>query len=124
MPSPMAMQRPDSRIISLELHHQMAHATIICISLPQDVCVASGRIIKVARSAIPRPGALGQNEEIMSMKMHGMGGVWVRDKVGHVDADALGGAGVVDVPLGVVGVGEVAAVGFEEDGVAECKALC
>ena len=46
------------------------------------------------------------------------------DEVGHVDADVHSSAGVVDVPLGVVGVGEVAAVGFEEDGVAECEALC
>ena len=43
----------------------------------------------------------------------------VADEVGHVDADVGGGAGVVDVPLGVVGVGDVAAVGFEEDRVAK-----
>ena len=49
-----------------------------------------------------------------------MGGV---DEVGHVDTDVGGGAGVEDVPLGVVGVGGIAAVGFEEDGVAECEAL-
>lgn len=47
--------------------------------------------------------------------MHGVGGVRGADEVGHVDADVGGGAGVVDVPLGVVGVGGVAAVGFEED---------
>ena len=43
----------------------------------------------------------------------------VADEVGHVDADVGGGVGIVDVPLGVVGVGDIAAVGFEEDGVAE-----
>ena len=118
----MAMQRPDTRVISLELHHQMAHVAMICISLPQDLCVASGRIIKVARSAIPGPGALGQNEEIVPVEMHGVGGVCGGDEVGHVDADIGEVGGVVDVPLGVVGVGEVAAVGFEEDGVAECEA--
>ena len=124
MPSAMAMQRPDPRIISLELHHQMAHATMIRISLPQDVCVASGRINKAGQSAIPNPGAFGQNEEIMPMQMHGVGGVCGVDEVGHVDADVPGGLGVVDVPLGVVGVGDVATVGFKEDGVAECEALC
>ena len=46
------------------------------------------------------------------------------DEVGHVDADVCCIAGVIHVPLGVVGIGEVAAVGFEEDGVAECEALC
>ena len=51
--------------------------------------------------------------------MHRVGGVRVADEVGHVDADVGGGAGVVDVPLGVIGVGDVAAVGFEEDGVTE-----
>lgn len=51
--------------------------------------------------------------------MHGVGGVRGANEVGHVDADVGGGAGVVDVPLGVVGVGDVAAVGFEEDGVAK-----
>lgn len=67
MPSPMTMQRPDPRIISLELHHQMAHATLTQISLPQDVRVASGRILKVTRSAVPNPTTLGQNEEVMPM---------------------------------------------------------
>lgn len=51
--------------------------------------------------------------------MHGVGGVRVADEVGHVDADVGGGAGVVDVPLRVFGIGDVAAVGFEEDRVAK-----
>lgn len=66
MPSPMTMQRPNPWIISLELHRQMARATIrIC--LPQDLRIASGRIIKVARIAIPRTTALRQNEEVMAV---------------------------------------------------------
>ncbi len=95
----------------------MAHAIRIC--LPQDVRIASGRVIKVARVAVPRTTALRQNEEVVAVQMHGVGGVRVADEVGHVDADVGGGARVVDVPLGVVGVGDVAAVGFEEDGVAK-----
>ena len=70
MPSPMTMQRPDPRIISLELHRQMARAaraTHTRICLPQDVRVASGRIIKVARITIPNTTALGQNEEVMAV---------------------------------------------------------
>lgn len=65
MPSPMTMQRPNPRIISFELHRQMAHAIRIC--LPQDLRIASGRIIVIARIAIPRTAALGQNEEVMAV---------------------------------------------------------
>ena len=65
MPSPMTMQRPNPRIISRELHRQMAHAIRIC--LPQDLRIASGRIIKVARIPIPRTTALRQNEEVMAV---------------------------------------------------------
>lgn len=65
MPSSMAMQWPNPWIIGLELHRQMAHATRIC--LPQDLRIASGRIIKVARIAIPSTTALRQNEEVMAV---------------------------------------------------------
>ena len=65
MPSPMTMQRPNPWIISLELHRQMAHAIRIC--LPQDLRIASGRVIKVARMAIPGTTALRQNEEVMAV---------------------------------------------------------
>ena len=65
MPGPMTMQRPNPRIISFELHHQMAHAIHIC--LPQEVCIASQWIIEVARIAVPWTAALGKNEEIMAV---------------------------------------------------------
>ena len=65
MPSPMTMQRPDPRIIGFELHRQMAHA--LRISLPQDLRIASGRIIKFARIAITRTTTLGQNEEVVAV---------------------------------------------------------
>ena len=50
--------------------------------------------------------------------MHGVRGVIGANEVCHIDADVGVVAGVVDVPLGVVRVGDVAAVGFEKDGVA------
>ena len=55
----------------------------------------------------------------MAVQMHGVGGVVGIDEIGHVDADMGGVSGVVDVPLGVVGVGDVAAIGFKKDRVAE-----
>ena len=115
MPSAMTMQRPHPRIVRLELHHQMALAPRHRIPLPHHLCIASLQIIKVARAAIPDAAALGQDEEVVAVQMHGVGGVGGVDEIGHVDADVGGGTGVVDVPLGVVGVGDVAAVGFKKD---------
>lgn len=43
------------------------------------------------------------------------------DEIGHVDDDIGGCTGVVDVPLGVVGVGGVAAICFKKDRVAKLK---
>ena len=43
------------------------------------------------------------------------------DEIGHVDDDVGVCTGVVDVPLGVVVVGGVAAICFKKDGVAELK---
>ena len=57
----------------------------------------------------------------MAVQMHGVGGVLGTDKIGHVDADIGGFTGVVDVPLGVIGVGDVAAIGFKKDRVAEVE---
>ena len=55
----------------------------------------------------------------MAVQMHRVGGVGDIDEIGHVDADIGGFTGVVDVPLGVVGVRDVAAIGFKKDRMAE-----
>ena len=114
----MTMQRPHPRIIRLELHHQMALPRRHWIPLPQHLRIATLRVIKVARAAVPDAAALGQDEEVVAVQMHGVGGVVGVDEVGHVDADVGCVIGVIDVPLGVVWVGGVATVGFEEDLVA------
>lgn len=115
----MAVQRPHPRIVRLELHHQMTLACRLLIPLPQHLGIASLRVIHVPRVAIPHAAALGQDEEVVAVQMHGVGGVLGIDEIGHVDADIGGFTGVVDVPLGVVGVGDVAAIGFKKDRVAE-----
>lgn len=66
MPRPMTVQRPNPWIIGLELHRQMARAAIR-IRLPQDLRIASGRVVIVARIAVPSTTALRQNEEVMAV---------------------------------------------------------
>ena len=119
----MTVQRPHPRIIRLELHDQMTRAWGLArrrwIPLPHHLGIPSLRVIHVARGAIPHAAALGQDEEIVAVQMHGVGCMVGIDEVGHVDADIGFVTGVVDVPLGVIGVGGVAAVGFKKDRVAE-----
>ena len=117
MPSAMTVQRPHPRIVRLELHHQMTRA--VRTPLPQHLGIASLRVGHVPQGPIPHAVALGQDEEVVAVQMHGVGGVGGVDEIGHVDEDIGGFTGVVDVPLGVVRVGDVAAIGFKKDRVAE-----
>ena len=79
-----------------------------------DLDVAALGVVLVGDLAVPGARAFGEDVEIMPVQMHGVGsGKFVMDD----DADGGVVAEVVDVPLGVVGVGEVAAVGKHEDGV-------
>lgn len=117
MPSAMTMQRPHPRIIRLELHHQMARPRRP--RLAHHLRIPSLRVRRVPRAPIPHAVALGQHEEIVTVQMHRVRGVCGGDGISHVDADIGGFAGVVDVPL--FGVGEVALVGFKQDGVAEVE---
>ena len=116
MPRNMAMQRPHARIIRLVLQHNIPGLTRRIIHGLQQLHIAALRV-DLLDGAVPLAHALGDDPEIVPMKMHGVGDV-VAEVV--VDDDADGGvcAEVVDVPLGVVGVGGVALVGEGEDGVA------
>ena len=116
MPSNMAMQRPHARIIRLELEHDIPRVTGRIIRGLEELDVATLRV-DLLDGAVPLADALGDDPEVVAVEVHGVGGV---EAEVVVDDDADGGvcAEVVDVPLGVVGVGGVALVGEGEDGVA------
>ena len=119
----MAMQRPHPRIIRLELHRQMTFPSRRSrrrsspLSQHLRVPPLQVRLVPLDR-AVPDAGPLGQDEEVVAVEVHGVGGVGCVDEVCHVYYYVGRGGGVVDVPLGGVGVGYVAFVGFEEDRVA------
>ena len=110
MPRDMAMERPHARIIRLVLQHDVArHAGGAALD---ELHVATLGVVLVGDCAVPGADALGQDVEVVAVEMHGVGGgEFVLDN----DADGAVVAEVVDVPLGVVGVGEVALVGEDED---------
>ena len=70
MPRAMTVQRPNPRIVGLELHGQMTHVSPIWIPLPQHLGIASERVGFVDRVAVPDARALGQDEEIVAVEMH------------------------------------------------------
>ena len=112
MPRDMAMERPDARIIREILQHDITRrarrATL------DELHVAPLGIGLVGDCSVPGTDALGQDVEVVAVEMHGVGG-W--ELVFDDDADGAVGAEVIDVPLGVEGVREVALVGEDEDGV-------
>lgn len=108
VPRNVAMERPHARVVGLILQHDIAkrlhelHVAALGVGLVDDL-------------AVPSADALGQDVEIVTMEMHGVGG---REVVVDDDADGAVVPKVVDVPFGIEGVGEVALVGQDEDGVA------
>ena len=116
MPRNMAMKRPHARIIRLKLQHDIPRLIRLIIQGLQKLDITTLRI-DLLDGAVPLADALGDDPEIVSVEMHGVGDV-VAEVV--IDDDADGGvcAEVVDVPFGVVGVGSVAFVGEGEEGVA------
>jgi hypothetical protein len=65
MPCNMAVERPDTRIIVIDLHDQIAVR-------PYDVRVASNRVIQIRNGAIPDAAALGQDPGVVAMDVHRM----------------------------------------------------
>ena len=110
MPRDMAMERPHARVIRLVLQHDEARCA--WGAALDELHVATLGIELVSDFAVPGADALGQDVEVVAMEMHGVGGgKFVLDN----EADGAIVAEVVDVPLWVVGVGEVALVGEDED---------
>lgn len=112
MPCDMTVERPDTRIRSIDLHDD------IPIWL-QELHISPLRIVRIDdRGAIPISKPLVQDKHVVSVQMHR-----VRRASGIFDDETDGAvaAGVVHVPLGVIGVRCVARFGGEEErGVVIC----
>lgn len=63
----MTVQRPNPRIVRLELHGQMTYVSRRWIPLPQHLGIASYRVGLVDRVAVPHARALGQDEEVVAV---------------------------------------------------------
>ena len=113
MPGDMAMEGPDARIIGEVLEDDVAGRGG---GTPLDeLDVAALGVLLVDDGAVPGADALGEDVEVVAVEVHGVGG---RELVLDDDADGAVVAEVVDVPLRVEGVGDVALVCEDEDRVA------
>jgi len=111
LPGDVAMQRPHARVVGIDLEDEVAGR----IRRPlQELHVSPLWVLRVGDRSVPGAEAFGQDPEVVAVEVHGV------DEGGEVaDDEADGGVGaeVVDGPLGVGGVGDVAELGEEEDGV-------
>ncbi len=100
MPRDVAVERPHPGIIGRELQHKVTTGL-------EKLRVSSLRILSID-CAVPLARAFSQDPEIVAVEMHGVGdtGALVAD----YQTDGAVGAEVVDVPLGVEGVGCVALI--------------
>ena len=90
MPSFMTMQRPDARIVGVVLNDHIGwnDTSTIVVGWLQYVGISSRRIRRVNHFIdIIAAETLVDDEEIVPMEMHGVGGVAVVDIVVHNDAD-------------------------------------
>ena len=116
VPRDVAMERPHARIIHVELHNDIPRRAAR-VSGRQDLHVAALRVVHVRDLPVPRACSRGEDKEVVPVEVHRVESEW--DVA--VDDEAHGGVGaeVVDVPLRVLRVGDVALVGEEEDWVVE-----
>lgn len=94
MPRNMTMQWPSSRVICLDLKHDM-------LTSRKLLYVSSLRIGGVDNSTIPVPRALMEDHEIVAMHVH-----WMRREANWIvnhEGDGIVGVVVVDVPFRRVG---------------------
>lgn len=119
MPSTMTMQRPHPRVVRIELDDGIPWGIIVLRRL-HDMGISPRRIrIRQAGQGtfVQVAEALGEDEKVVAVEMHGVGGVGGADVVVENDADGGVIPEVVDIPFGGIGVGDVSTVGFSEDGV-------
>lgn len=110
VPCDMAMERPDSRVICDVLENNIPR----CGSGARlhNLHVATLSVLLVSDLAVPGSDALSQDVEVVPVEMHGVRG-W--ELVLDNDADGAVVPEVVDVPLGIKGVGNVALIGQDKD---------
>ena len=113
MPRNMAVERPHTRVVSVVLQHDIARRS--SGTTLHNLHVATLGIRLVDDFAVPGPDALRKDVEVMAVQMHGVGG---RELILDNNSDGAVVAEIVDIPLGVVGVGEVALVRQDKDWVA------
>ena len=116
MPRDVAMERPHARIVSEVLQHDVAGGGRGAGL--HELHVAALGVLLVRDGAVPGADALGQDVEVVPVQVHGVGG---REFVLDDQPDRRVVPEVVGVPLGVVGVGDVALVREDEHGVAGGK---
>ncbi len=115
MPRAMTVQRPHARIIRIKLYDCVPRGRVVRRRL-HDMSISSRRIRQIGHfGSVIEAVTLIDDEEVVAMEMHGVRGVFGGDVVVEDDADGGDLAEVIDVPVGVVGVGYVSAVGFAED---------
>lgn len=115
VPSDMAMEGPHARVVGIELDDHVSGALDL-VAVLQHLHVATGRVL-LDGVTVPFALALGQDPEVVPVHVHGVRGPIHVDQVADVETDRGVGAEVVDVPLWIIGVGCVAAVGEEEEGI-------
>lgn len=113
MPRDVAMERPNARIVSIVLQHDVPGSGRR--ARLDELHVAALGVSLVDDGAVPSSDSFCKDVEVVAVQMHGVGGgEFVLDD----QADRRVVAEIVGVPLRVVGVGDVALVGEDEHGVA------
>jgi len=103
---------PDTRVVGLELHCGKSASA-------DGLDVAAGRILGVADAAVPGAGAFVEDVHVVAVEMERMG---EGSLVGDVQDNAVVFVVVVDGPLGLERIGDVALGGLKEDGLVEVGA--
>lgn len=111
VPGNVAVERPDARIVRVVLNHHVTRAdsaVSVTVSRLQDLHVAPLGVLDVGDGSIPCTDAFGEDVEVVAVEMHGVRG---GDFILHDETDAVVGAEVVNIPLGVIRIGGISHIG-------------
>jgi hypothetical protein len=99
----MAMKRPHPRVISHKIQHDktLSIPRIIRVPYIEKLGIPSLWIFRASDGAVPHSRALGGNEEVVAVEVHGVG-----ERVDCVDdgTDGFRLAEIIDIPLGILGI--------------------